>query len=388
MSCLQPGESHYSGCDEIMSSRKRVETALNFQTVDRVPLDLNLSFDAYCQLAKTVGFNASLPKPNLAMEVCPDPAFYQKLGVDVYSVKFGLGTTFDGVFKQSVTDMWGIGYRLVEQHRGRLYEVCTHPLSDADIDDLESYPWPVAPTSDMKIALHEEAKRIYETTGLALCGRFGAPILEIAVGLLGFEKWFVQLLTEPEFTAALLRKIEAVATAWDLAGIEACGEYLSILKVSGEDFGSQQSLLYSPETIRDFLLPILKRRWDAAHAALDACGSSARVMLHTCGAVKPIIPDLIAAGIEVLDPIQPKASGMDPVELYAAFGGRLAFHGGIDVQEILPSGTPEQVRAHVDAVIDSLHGRKGGFILAPSHTVQADVPVENILTLLNSLREE
>jgi uroporphyrinogen decarboxylase len=377
-----------AGCHETITSRKRVEAALNFQAVDRVPQDLNLSFDAYCRLAEAVGFNAPLPKPSLAMEVCPDPAFYEKLDIDVYSVKFGMGATFDGTFKERVTDAWGIGYRLVGQQSGRLYEVCSHPLADAEAGDLESYPWPDAPTGEMKKALREEVKRIYETTGLALCGRFGAPVMEVAVGLLGFEEWFVRLLTEPDFTKALLEKIESIATAWDLAGIEACGEYLSILKVSGEDFGSQQSLLYSPETIRDFLLPILKRRWDAVHGALDACGSGAKVMLHTCGAVKPIIPDLIVAGIEVLDPIQPKASGMNPSELHAAFGSRLAFHGGIDVQDVLPTGTPEQVRAHVAAVIAALHGRNGGFILAPSHTVQADVPVENILAFMDALREE
>lgn len=371
-----------------MTSRDRAEAALCFKKVDWVPVDLNLSYHAWLKLYEKTGFPAEpLPKPSLAMEVCPSPQLYEQLGVDVYSVKFGLNETFDGTLPASVTDGWGIPYRLVCQQSGMLYEVVKSPLADATIEDLETYPWPAAPTAAMIASLHDEVKRIYETTGLALCGRFGSPIMEVAVGLLGFEEWFVRLLTEPEFTEALLRKIEAVATAWDVAGIEACGEYLSILKVSGEDFGSQQSLLYSPETIRGFLLPVLRRRWDAVHAALAAAGSSARVMLHTCGAVKPIIPDLIAAGIEVLDPIQPKAAGMNPAELYASFGGKLAFHGGIDVQEILPCGTPEQVREHTRSVIAALHGHNGGFILSPSHTVQADVPVENLLAMIEMVKQ-
>lgn len=371
----------------VIHSRQRVERALAFLSVDRVPVDLNLSLNAYYELAKLVGFNAPLPKPSLAMEVCPEPAFYEKLGVDVYSVKFGIGTAFNGVLEESVTDAWGIPYRLVEQESGSLYEVSGHPLAHATVDDLESYPWPAAPSAAMKASLREQAEHIYESTNLALCGRFGAPIMETAVGLLGFEEWFVRLMTEPEFTQMLLEKIASVATAWDLAGIDACGDFLSIMKVSGEDFGTQQSLLYSPETIREFLLPILRRRWDAVHVALDACGSEAKVMLHTCGAVRPIIADLIEAGIEVLDPIQPRAANMDPTGLYEAFGAQIVFHGGIDVQEILPNGSVEQVKEHAGSVIAALHGSDGGYICAPSHTVQADVPVKNLIAMLESVRD-
>ena len=371
-----------------MTSRVRVAAALNFQPVDRVPVDLNLSFDAYLNLCKALGWPATpLPKPSLAMEVCPDPHLYEQLGVDLYSVKFHGDASFDGSLTASVTDAWGVPYRLVRQSLGALYEFTGHPLADATLKDLESYPWPAPPTEAMKVALRERTKRIHATTGLALCGRFGVPVMETAIGLLGFEQWYVRLLTEPEFTRALLRKIESIATAWDLAGIEACGKHLAILKVSGEDFGSQQSLLYSPDTIRGLLLPILCRRWDAVHAKLKACGSPARVMLHSCGAIKPIIPDLLAVGIEVLDPIQPNAVGMNPAGLYADFGGRLTFHGGIDVQGVLPHESAAGVRAHVRAVIAALHGHAGGYILSPSHTVQADVPAANLLAALDATRE-
>lgn len=370
-----------------MDSRTRTNRALNFESVDRVPIDINLSFHAYLKLCKAIGFATKyLPKPSLAMEVCPDPRFFEKLGVDVYSIKFGGNDIFDGEFRGSLTDVWGISYRLVEQQNGMLYEVASNPLANASIADLDGYTWPSPPTQAMISQLHENAKQIYETTNLALVGRFGAPIIEIAVGLLGFEEWFIRLLTEPEFTQTLITKIESVATAWDLAGIEACGEFLSIMKVSGEDFGSQQSLLYSPDTIREALLPMLRKRWDAVHIALKSRNYKAKVMLHTCGAVKPIILDLIEAGIEVLDPIQPKAADMDPEGLYQIFGGRLVFHGGIDVQEVLPTGTQEHVREHVLAVINALHGCKGGYILSPSHTVQSDIPVENILALVDSVK--
>lgn len=368
-----------------MTSRQRVAAALHFQPVDRVPVDLNLSYHAYLRLCEATGSPPSpLPRPGRTMEVQPDPGLYEQLGVDVYSVKFGGREVFDGTLPETITDTWGISYRLARQDEGALFEFDVHPLAGACLEDLRGYTWPMPPTEAMKASLREEAKRVYEMTELALCGRFGPPIIEVAIGLLGFEEWLTRLLTEPEFTRTLLQKIEAVATAWDQAGIEACGEYLTILKVSGEDFGSQQSLLYSPRTIRECLLPVLRCRWDAVHTALQECGSSARVMLHTCGAVKTIVPDLIAAGIEVLDPIQPKAAGMDPAGLHAAFGGKLAFHGGVDVQEILPNGTPQRVRQHVRDVIAAMDGLAGGYILAPSHIVQADVPPENILAMLEA----
>ena len=368
-----------------MTSRERVEAALQFKTVDRVPVDLNLSFEAYKKLVQASGFSSpGVPKPNLAMEVCADPDLYEKVGVDCYSVKFGMGSKFDGEFKDETVDAWGIGYKLVKQQYGMLYEIATHPLQGASIEDLETIPWPSIPSDGMKNELNENVKRIYETTGLALCGRFGAPIMEVAVGLLGFEEWFVRLMTEPEFITALLDRIESIATLWDLAGIEACGEYLSIMKVSGEDFGAQQSLLYSPETIRKLLLPVLRRRWDAAHKALDDQGSKAKVMLHTCGAVKSIIPDFIEAGIEILDPLQPKAADMDPQGLYDDFSGKIVFHGGIDIQDLMPNGSPEEVAKHTRSVIAALHGKEGGYVLSPAHTVQADVPAENILAMIEA----
>lgn len=370
-----------------MTSRERIHAALCFQPVDRVPCDLNLTLRAYERLRDLLGAcPGDRPKPNLAMEVIPHPDLLAALGVDCISVKLGGRETAGEPLPETVRDAWGVEHRLVAQPSGHTYEAVSHPLANADRRDLAAYPWPGAEAGRPADLLHAYADDLHRHTDLALVGRFGGPILEIAAGLLGMEEWYVRLATDPDFIRDLLDRIERVCTAHDLAGLDACAGTLSVMKVSGEDFGTQQSLLYSPETIRALLLPVLRRRWDAVRAHRARHGWTAKIMLHSCGAIRPIIPDLLAAGIEVLDPVQPLAAGMDADSLRREFGGRLVFHGGVDVQRLLPRGTPDEVRRETRRVLSAFDGLRGGFIVAPSHAVQADIPPENVVAMTEAVR--
>jgi uroporphyrinogen decarboxylase len=116
-------------------------------------------------------------------------------------------------------------------------------------------------------------------------------------------------------------------------------------------------------------------------------GSTAKVMLHSCGSVRAYIPDLIEAGIEVLDPVQPLAAGMHPGELHRDFGGQIVFHGGIDIQKLLPTGTTEEVYRATLACLQGFEAQEGGFILAPAHAIQADTPPENIMAMVRAGRD-
>lgn len=352
-------------------------------------MDLNLTSAAYEKLRSFLGVcRDDRPKPSAAMEVLPRPEFLEALGVDCISVKLGGRPQMQGGLPETMRDAWGVEYRLVRQEQGEYYEAATHPLEGATAADLDRYPWPDGQPPDEQVeALVAQVDDLHSTTDLALVGRFGAPILEVASLLLGMEEWFVRVMTDPGFTRRLLDRIEAISTSLNLAGIRAVGAKLSIAKVSGDDLGTQRSLLYPPDIIREMLLPVLKRRWDAVHEELRRVGSDAKVMLHSCGAVRPLIPDLIDAGIEVLDPVQPLAAGMSPAELHAEFGGRMVFHGGIDLQELLPHGTPEQVRQTTCKVIEEFDGLHGGYIVAPAHTVQADTPPENIVAMARAAGE-
>lgn len=375
------------------TSRERVIAALEHREPDRVPIDMNPVLDFYLNLKDYLGLGSAdknngcpledEPKPNSAMEVIPHPRVLSKLGVDVISVKLGSpkGRRPSSPGEGYTKDEWGVFRKRVYQPGGGSYlEVVNYPLADATIDDLEKYPWPDPYAPGRGEGAEAAAKRLYEDTDLALVGRFGGPIIEMPLYLVGWENWLVRLAQDPEFATALLTKITDIQIALDRVGLEATAKYLQIFKVSGEDLGMQTGPIYSPQMFRTMLLPHLRRRWGAARAYLDQTKPSVKIMLHSCGGIRPFIPDLIEAGIQVLDPVQPRAAGMDSAELKRDFGAQLVFHGGVDIQDVLPFGVEVDVEEEVRRCVEAF-GPGGGYILAPSHTVQADVPPANLVAM-------
>jgi uroporphyrinogen decarboxylase len=148
----------------------------------------------------------------------------------------------------------------------------------------------------------------------------------------------------------------------------------------GNDFGTQRGLFFSREMFHEFFAPGLAR------LARQAKERGMAVMFHSCGSVSALIPDFIAAGIDILDPVQAMAAGMDPLKLKTEYGDKLCFHGGIDTQSLLPFGTSDQVRDRVRQVVERA-GSGGGYILAPDQLLQGDVPLDNILALYSSIEK-
>ena len=372
-----------------MTSRERVDAAIRHQPPDRVPIDLNITLYAYENLKRHLGMKINdNPASNFALEVIPDPQVLQKLGVDLISFKFSGKRSGTGTLPETITDSWGITRKLARQFVGAYYEVASHPLAGSTIDDLADYPWP-DPRAKVNIeALQEHAEKLSSCTDLALVGRFGGPILELASDLLGIQEWYLRLADDKKYVTALLDRISAICTDQDLLGIESTGQYLHILKVSGEDFGGQTGPLYSFKMFREALLPPLERRWRAVREKLDQINPATKIMLHSCGAVRAFIPELINTGlIDILDPVQPSASGMEPAALISDFGDRMTFHGGIDIQRLLPFGTPEEVAVETRKRLEAFRADRGGFILAPAHNVQVDVPPENIIAMIEAAKE-
>lgn len=367
-----------------VTSRQRAQTALEHCQPDRVPIDLNPLLDFYTNLKEylKLDFEETL-RYSAFMEVEPDPRVLKALGVDFVSVKLGSPT---GKKKEPrpdglVQDEWGVLYRYVTQTGGGRYLECCHsPLADASIEDLESYPWPVADLPGRGEGAERQAKRLFEDTDMALVGRFGGSLFETAQFLIGFENWMTKLVTDPPFIGALLDKINTIILEMDRIGLQAAGRYLTIFKASGEDLGGQNGPLYSPRVFNTILLPRLQARWSQARAILDEINPQCKIMLHSCGSVRRDIPAMIAGGIQVLDPIQPRAAGMDSADLKRDFGEALTFHGGVDIQQVLPFGTPAEVEAEVKARLSAL-AQGGGYILCPSHFVQADTPPANIVAM-------
>lgn len=373
------------------TSRRRVEAALAHREPDCVPMDLTITVKPYLRLREYLGLP---PEENLKVsaftEVRPASDLLRALGVDVTYVQLRGPANWtpppplpDG----TVFDEWGVGRKRVELPGGAyLNEVFYSPLKDATLADLDDYPWPDPHDPGRVAGLEEDARCLYEETDLALMGRFGGTLLEQAGYLRGWERWLMDMVADPDFARALLDKIADIQIALDEAGLRAAGKYLSIFKVSGEDLGMQDRPLFSMKVWREVARPALERRWRAARAALNRYAPHVKLMLHSDGAIQPFIPDLIECGIEVLDPIQVYCAGMELYALKRDFGDRLTFHGAVDTQEILPFGTEAEVEAEVIRCMDAL-GSGGGFILAPVHNVQADVPPENLAAMCRTVRE-
>jgi uroporphyrinogen decarboxylase len=366
------------------TSRERVIAAIEHCEPDRVPIDINPVPDFYLNLKDYLGLEIEEEiKPGFMEEAIPHPKVLSALGADLISVKLGSpkGRRSSRPREGLVVDNWGVGLKRVYQPGGGSYlEPVYHPLADATIDDLEKYPWPDPDAPGRGEGAEAAAKRLYEDTDLALMGRFGGTIVQTALYMMGFERWLVCVAREPEFAGALLDKITDIAMALDRIGLEATAKYLQIFKVSGDDFGMQTGPLYSPKTFRTLFLPRLRRRWQAAREYLDQVNPSVKIMFHSCGGIRPFIPDLIEIGLQILDPVQPRAAGMDSAELKQEFGGRLTFHGGVDEQNVLPFGSKEDVEEEVRRRI-RVFAPGGGYILAPSHYVQGDTPPANIVAM-------
>jgi uroporphyrinogen decarboxylase len=376
---------------ETWTSRRRVEVALAHQEPDRVPLDMTITIRPYERLRQVLGLPPEQDlRPSTFTEVTPAADVLGALGMDITFVKLrGPSLRKPRAPRQDGTifDEWGVGYRRVDLADGAyLNEVAYSPLGDATMEDLDSYPWPDPSDPGRVAGLEAEARRLFEDTELALMGRFGGPILEQAAYLRGWEQWLMDMVADPPFAQKLLDKIADIQIALDEAGIQAAGKYLTIFKLSGEDLGMQDRPLFSMRVWREIARPALERRWRAARVALDRYAPHVKLMLHSDGAIRRFIPDLIECGIDILDPIQPRVQGMDLHDLKRDFGDRLTFHGAIDTQDVLPFGSVADVEAETLRCIDAL-GRGGGFILAPVHNVQADVPPENLIAMCRTVQE-
>jgi uroporphyrinogen-III decarboxylase len=189
------------------------------------------------------------------------------------------------------------------------------------------------------------------------------------------EKFLMDLMLEPEYQGFLMDKIMHYIIA---AGTQLIKMGVDILWC-GDDFGTQSGMIMDPDTWRKVFKPRIKFMFDEFRKVRP----DIKIAWHSCGSILPIIPDFIELGLDILNPIQPMAQGMDPVFLKRTYGKDLVFFGGIDVQHLLPFGTPRMISDEVRRRIDIL-GKDGGYIVAPAHNIQPDTPVENIMAFFEA----
>jgi uroporphyrinogen decarboxylase len=277
-----------------------------------------------------------------------------------------------GVFQ----NFWGERYLYRQTPWGPMREDVRGALAEArSLADLEAFDWPTPDVFDYA-PLVEQCRRLDR---YALLYGF-ADVWQRPSLVRGWEGMFVDMVERPEWVHFLCRKFtDFYREDYRRAAAATGGRIDLFLLIS--DLGSQSGPLISVPMFRQFVAPYIKEMADCIH------GLGAKVLYHSCGRIRPFIPELIALGVDILDPIQPAGPEMMPERLAADFAGQICFHGGMDMQRLLPHGSPEQIRAEVRRYCQTLGGHRrgavvgGGYILGPAHLFQPDVPPENILAV-------
>jgi uroporphyrinogen decarboxylase len=377
-----------------LNSRARVLQALDHQQPDRVPFDLGgtglstIHVTAYRNLRRYL----ALPEvePNVAFVpeqlVRVDEDVADRLEADVRPVLPGTASGFEYVFAddgqyKAYRDEWGIGWRKPKDG-GFYYDMYHHPLADASsLDELKAFPFP-DPVDDGRFAQLRAQNEVAAAKGkaVALAGPC-AGIAEIYSWLRGYEQYYIDLALNQEWVAYMLERLVAFKSAYWERALAELGDLVDIV-VEADDLGGQNSPLMSPRTYRKVIQPRHRELFSFIKQQAPV-----KVFYHTCGAVRKLIPDLIDAGIDILNPVQMSAGGMDLGELKREFGRDLVFWGGgADTQHVLGTASPDEVREHVSKNIDVL-ASGGGFVFAAVHDIQANVPPENIMAMWEAWRE-
>ncbi len=263
--------------------------------------------------------------------------------------------------------MWGVRRPLVRTEPDD--PVVVYPFNeDTTLDDVYNHPWPDPNSLD-----YSQVKSACERYNgeYALVGSPWSPFFHEVGWTIGQENYFIWMHTKPEVVKAITNHIVDYEIEATRQFLEAADGMIDIMYF-GNDYGSQRALVISPAMWNEFLRQPQKRYFDISH------DFGCKVMFHSCGSVRDIIPALIQDGVDVLDPIQVRAQDMELAELAAAFGHELSFHGALDTQHTLPFGSEGDVRRQARSYLD-LFRDTGGYILCGSQSYVGDIPLENIL---------
>jgi len=369
-----PAEISKTERKKFMNSRERFLIAANGGRPDRIPVLGTLTPQAAVKVAEHFGITDDVePVDSFLSTRLSHVALVNKLGNDAVIIgscrESGKETRVlpDG----TSTDEFGFIYTQC----GLYGEVTGRPLANCEsVEDVLAYELP-NPNDEGRFALANAYFEKYHKD-YAIVGDLEATIFELAWNLVGLEKFLVDMACEEEYVDVLLDKITDfnMAIALNLVDIGCDMIWL------GDDVGMQIGPMIKLELYKKYLLPHMRKIF----RAIKSKNPKVRIAYHSCGSVLPFIPSLIDAGMEVLNPIQPMANGMDLGLLKKQYGEKLVFFGGIDIQNVLPNGTPEDVENEVKLRIKQ-GGADGGFILAPAHNIQADTPVENILMMYEAI---
>lgn len=377
-----------------MTSRERVQAVLNHEIPDRVPIIIGVSnatgikIRPYREIKKIMGIesedNYIYDWPELGTAL-PDEIVLQRLHSDVRGV---LDRFPAEVYERAKSrpphapffDDWGNGQKEIGPDN---WYPGVHPMPYAKtIEDLDNYPWPDMDDPFRTSHVREQALKLNKENQYAI---LATPWLmfpfERAIGLQGMETFLSNMAMEPDFAQELLNRITKLCLTNMGHFLDECGDVIDMIKI-GDDLGTQENLMISPRMYRRMLKPL-----HAELISLIKQKTKAKIFFHTDGDVFNLIEDFIEIGVDILNPIQTSAGRMSNLEeLKKQYDKRIVFCGAVDTQKVLPSGSPEQVKEEVKRVINIL-GKGGGYMLATVHTIMNEVPAENILAMVDAVKE-
>jgi len=415
-----------------MTSRERIQAALNHKQPDRVAVDFGgspvsgIAVGTVYRLRQALGLDKAGDRVKVAEpyqmlgEIAEDlkKVFHSDCaGVGIGPNRIGIRnegwkpwTTFDGA-EVLVPDLFNTepdengdilqypegdksGDPGLKMPNGGFYHdavVRQKPIDEATLDpadNLEEFgPIPDEDLKDLEnkvawITTNTERAVMFTMPGGSLGNVAAVPgsWMRDPKGIRDIEEWYVSHMLRPDYIKEIYER-QTDITLKNLVSVkEAAGDKIDIIYMTGTDFGSQRGPLMSTDMFRDIYKQQFKRSCDWIHE-----NTPWKTMIHTCGGIRPLINDLIEAGFDVINPVQASAAGMDPQELKDEFGDSVVFHGGgVDTQSVLPHGSPEEVFEQVSERIRILN-KEGGFIFNTIHNIQADAPVKNILAMLKAI---
>jgi uroporphyrinogen decarboxylase len=376
-----------------VTHRERLLLTLNHREPDRIPVDLSstqvtaISLQAYKNLRRYLGLSPSSPViPDRIQQICiPDQDILEKFEIGVRGLWPLMNANDfededDGIFLHHV-DEWGLGYRM-KKEGGVWYDLYVSPMESVDLSPayLSHYSWPAGGDLRRIAGLREQAVDFRETGYPVFLKSVCAGMLEMAIRLRGMENCLMDLLGDKENAGKLLDQILKVKIDyWEMA-LDHLGDVVDVI-AEADDFGTQTSQLISHEVFRE----IIKPRQIELISCMKKKAPQAKIFFHSCGNIRPILPDFIEMGIDIINPVHIRARGMKPAELKRDFGRDITFWGGgIDTQETLPHGNAGHIRDEVKRNIDVL-APEGGFVFNTIHNIQGDVPAENIVTMYETV---
>ena len=374
-----------------MTSRERVLASLNHQEPDRVPIALGqatgdgITLVAYRNLLAHLGMDPGMAqlKDTRAQTARVDDAVLRRFRVDSRGIGLGApdGWTDRWLDDRTVQDEWGV---VRTRPADSLYfDLCRSPFAeDPTRSAIESYAWPDPLNPGRYRGLREKARHLHRETDYAVVLDVNCAFFLRCCELRGWENFYTDLVADVPFAEALMDRYLEIRLAMAERALEEVGDNVDVVMVTSDDLGMTEGPLISPALYRTLIKPRQQRTFDAIRARTNAF-----LYYHTDGAIYSLLPDLVEIGVQVLNPVEVRAVGMeDTAKLKREFGDALTFWGAIDTHHVLPQGSVAAVRDEVRRRIRDL-GPGGGYVVGPVHNIQPDVPPANVVAMYDAAYE-